>query len=367
MTKIRNIYFFSVGRSDFYILKNLLDNIAVKSKININIVLTGMHFAKVFGSTNKDIKKNKKINYHYLPINYNKNKFNSIDVLKISSDIILQFLKFVKKNKPEVIILLGDRYETLLIAYCATIQKIPIMHFHGGELSFGSYDEQFRHSISKMSYWHFVATKKSQNRVYQLGENKKRIFHIGSLVNDNLKLSKKISKKKLVETINFEFKNKLAIFTYHPTTLKNNEDKKIIKNIIKFLVKKKYYTIISSPNADTNGLEIKKYLLKFISKNKKFCFINNLGSEKYYSLISYADFIIGNSSSGILEAPLIGTPTINVGSRQMGRERSPSVFECKGSIDSLEKCYSKIINFNKKKINLKASPYYKKNPIDIAT
>ena len=165
MTKIKNIYFFSVARSDFYIVNNLLENIALKTKIKINIVLTGMHYARVFGSTKKDIIKNNKIKYHYLSINYQNTKFDSNDILNISSKIIIKFLEFIKKRKPDTIILLGDRYETLLLAYCATIKKIPLIHFHGGELSFGSYDESFRHSITKMSYWHFVATRKSLQRV----------------------------------------------------------------------------------------------------------------------------------------------------------------------------------------------------------
>ena len=363
MNKIKNIYYFSLARSDFYITHNLLQKIASETKIKTNLVITGMHYAKQFGNTSKQVKKKNKIKYHFIPINYEKIKFNKFDVLKISSKLISKFTTFIKKNKPDVIMILGDRYEAFILAYCATILKVPIMHLHGGELSYGSYDESFRHSITKMSYWHFVATKNSMQRVSQMGEQRNRIFYIGSLVNDNLKVTKKYNKEFLAKDLKFNLKKKLALLTYHPTTLISNSDDKIIKNIIKFLNEKKYNTVITSPNADPDGLKIKNKIKKFIDGKKRFLFVDNLGSEKYYALIKFADFVIGNSSSGILEAPLIGTPTINIGNRQLGREKSPSIFDSDGSLYSISGCYNKILNLKTKQQNKKLSPYYKENPI----
>jgi GDP/UDP-N,N'-diacetylbacillosamine 2-epimerase (hydrolysing) len=352
---IKNLIYFSFGRSDFHIIEPMLKKISLTKKIKVNIVMTGSHSKDKL----KDFKKFKSINYKYIKINYFKNS-SSKSILKISSSIISKLSNFLIKKKPEVILLLGDRSETFLTAYCATILQIPIVHFHGGELSSGSYDDSFRHSISKMSRWHFVATENSKKRLVQLGEDKKNIFNIGSLVSQNLKSINYSSVSEIEKKFNIKIKKKFALMTYHPTTLNPSMDIKIVQNIIQSLTKHKIFTIITSANADVNSLFITKFIKRKIAKHKNFIFMSNLGSKNYLSLLKKSSFLIGNSSSGIIEAPLYFKHSITVGDRQKNREKSKLVLESDGSIKSINSCIEKTKKV-KKKIY---SPYYKPSSID---
>jgi len=336
-------------------MEPMLKKISLTKKIKVNIVITGTHGKGKSGN----IKKFKSINYSYINIKYSKND-SPKSILKISTSVIMKMSNFLIKEKPEVILLLGDRSETFLTAYCATILQIPIIHFHGGELSSGSYDDSFRHSISKMSYWHFVATENSKRRLIQLGEDKKNIFNIGSLVSQNLKLIDYTSITNIEKKFNFKIKKKFSIMTYHPTTLNPAADIKIALNIITSLTKQKIFTIITSSNADANSLRITKFIKRKIIKDKNFIFIENLGSKNYLSLLKKSSFLIGNSSSGIIEAPLYFKPSITVGDRQKNREKSQLVFESDGSIKSINSCIKRAM----KKTSKKYTPYYKYRSID---
>lgn len=366
--RINEIYYFSVSRSDYYITNNLLRDLANKTNIKVKTIITGMHYAKAFGETKKNIIKDKKISYFNIPVNYENSSFSNKDILKISSNFIKSLSNFIKIKKPKVIMLLGDRYETFLISYCATIFKIPIIHLHGGELSLAAYDDSFRHSITKMSYWHLAATENSKKRIIQLGENKKNVFNVGSLSLDNIERTKILDLDKISKKINFNLNNEIVLMTYHPTTLNPDKDLINIKNMITFLKKNDYSVVITSPNADSNGLMIKKKILKEIKGLKNFKFIENLGSQIYISIMHYASFVIGNSSSGIIESPLVRTPSIDIGDRQKSRERSLTVFNVDGSLKSLNSILKKIKKIKKNKIHItsKSFPYFNINPINKA-
>ena len=355
LRNIKTLYYFSFGRSDFHIIEPMLKKISLTKKIKVNIIMTGSHSKNEL----KNVKKFKSINYKFIKINYSKND-SPKSILKISSSVITKLSNFLIEKKPEVILLLGDRSETFLTAYCATILQIPVVHFHGGELSSGSYDDSFRHSISKMSYWHFVATEISKKRLIQLGEDKKNIFNIGSLVSQNLKLINYSSINDIEKKFNVKIKKKFALMTYHPTTLNPSIDTKIVQNIIQSLKKQKIFTIITSANADVNSLLITKFVKRKIAKDKNFIFMDDLGSKNYLSLLKKSSFLIGNSSSGIIEAPLYFKPSITVGDRQKNREKSKLVLESDGSIKSINNCIKKTVKI-KNKIY---SPYYKSKSID---
>jgi UDP-hydrolysing UDP-N-acetyl-D-glucosamine 2-epimerase len=368
LRKINKIFYFSVSRSDYYITYNLLSYLASKKNLKINTVITGMHYAKIFGNTKDNLIHNKKISQHKIPVDYKNCNFMDKDILSISTKFINSISFFLKKKKPKIIMLLGDRYETFLIAYCATIYKIPIIHIHGGELTLGSYDDNFRHSITKMSHWHLSATQKSKKRIIQLGENKKNVFNIGSLSLDNIKKTSILNYKILSNKFNIDEDKELVLMTYHPTTLNAKKDNSNIHNIINFLKKENFFVIITAPGADTGSSKLKKLILHKIKKLKNFKFINNLGFQNYISLLKCSKFLIGNSSSGIIEAPLLNKISINVGDRQKLREISPTILNIDGSVKSLKGILKKIskkekINF---KINSTLFPYYKKDPIKTA-
>jgi GDP/UDP-N,N'-diacetylbacillosamine 2-epimerase (hydrolysing) len=361
LKNIDSICYISSSRADYYIMEHLLKKISLQKKINVNIAMTGAHCNVQKGNTVERIKKIKSIKYNYIKISYPKNYSSKENILNISTEIIKKLSKFLLKKKPKVILLLGDRSEIFLSAYCATILQIPIVHFHGGELSSGAYDESFRHSISKMSYWHFVATKNSKKRLIQLGENKRNIFNIGSLVSQNLKLINYRSVEDVEKKYDIKIKKNFAMMTYYPTTLNPDKDIKIVDNIIEVLKKRKIFTIISGSNIDSNSLDINKFIKMKIHKHKNFIFINSLGAKNYLSLMKQTSFLIGNSSSGIIEAPICFKPSITVGDRQKNRERTKLVFESDGSIKSINACILKAL----KKTNKIYSPYYKANSIDL--
>lgn len=369
LRKIKELFYFSVSRSDYYIAYNLLSYLANKKNLKINTVITGMHYAKIFGNTKNNLINNKKILKHEIPIDYKNCNFENEDLLKISTKLINSITFFFKQKKPKIIMLLGDRYETFLIAYCATIYKIPIIHIHGGELTLGAYDDNFRHSITKMSHWHLSATEKSKKRIIQLGENKKNVFNIGSLSLDNIKKTSILNYKLLSKKFRIDQEKELVLLTYHPTTLDFKKDNYNVQNIIKFLKKKNFFVIITAPGADIGSSKLKKLILHKIKKLKNFKFIDNLGFQNYISLLKHSKFLIGNSSSGIIEAPLLNKISINVGKRQKFRELSPTILNIDGSSKSFRGILKKI---NKKekinlKINSKLFPYYKKDPVKTAS
>ena len=242
---------------------------------------------------------------------------------------------------------------------------IPIAHIHGGELTFGSKDEYMRHAISKLSNLHFVSNEEYRKRLIRMGEQPKNVYNIGSLGVENLLNTKILNFNNFKKKIKlFKLKKPYFVFTYHPDTIRLNKDEKYLEVIFKTFNKLNEYNILfTSPNSDPGHDIIFKQINNFIKKNPdKSFFIKNSNQELYYSVIHHSNFIIGNSSSGIIEAPSLKTPTINLGTRQDGRLKSKSVIDTKISIKEILKSVSKIENYEKKfPKNFFKNPYYKKN------
>ena len=260
-------------------------------------------------------------------------------------------------------LILGDRYEILAATIAAMLRKIKIAHLHGGEVTQGAIDERIRHSISKMSDIHFVSTLNYKKRLIQLGESPNRVFHVGAICNDNVNKLKIIKKSKLEEEIGFKFKKKNLIVTLHPETSGNNFSEKKIKIFFKSLSKFTEIGFIATyPNIDSGNQLILKNLLKFAKENKNVKIIKSLGANNYLRCLNFCDGIIGNSSSGLLEAPLLRKGSINVGLRQKGRDKCFSVinsdFDRKKINLAIKKLFSKKFINNLKKVK---SPYYGKN------
>lgn len=338
------IHIISGGRADYYLLKNLYEKIQkTKKKFNTKFIVTGSHLSRRHGNTIDQIYKDK-INV-FKKINI---KIYSDSPYDISNNISLgikKFSSFFKKNKTDLIIVLGDRYEIFSAVIAAHISSIPIVHIHGGESTFGAIDDAIRHSITKMANIHFVANEIYKKRVIQLGENPKNVINVGGLGVDNIQIKELFKKKEIEKKLNIKFLKKNLLITFHPET--NSLNKQTIIPILKALKKLKdtnfFFTI---PNADTYNLRILKEIKHFQKNNKNCKIFSSLGMKMYHSLITLCDAVIGNSSSGMAEVPYFKKPTINIGNRQDGRIRVKSIIDVKMEEKNINNAIKKIFSRN---------------------
>lgn len=327
-------------------MKTLLKKIDNDNKIELFLVISGTHHQKRFGNSYEDIKKYKFKNC--IDIKISNNEIEKID--KTINIISSNYIKILKLLKPDAVMILGDRFEVAQIALLTHILNYPLVHFHGGEKTSGSKDDNYRHLISKVSQYHFVSNLDSQKRLLQLGENKKNIFIIGSLSLEQINLNKPINNSILKNSqLNLQNKN-FFLITIHPSSsIKKTKDEinVIAKTIILY---KNIDFIFTSPNQDP-GFDIIFDKINFlISKYTNIHLYRNFGQNDYFYLVKKSLGVIGNSSSGVLEVPFFKVPTINLGDRQKGRHFSSSVI----NIDFKKVLLSKTINniiTNKIKIN----------------
>ena len=320
----KKVLVFTGSRADYGILKSLIFKLKKKKKIDTLIAASSHHFSKNYGNTYIQIIKDfKKINYKC------KLKINDttvFSIIKFCGDSIHSLNNYINKVRPNMIVVLGDRYEAFVCAFVSFMHNIPISHIHGGELTKGAIDDSLRHSITKLSDYHFVCHNKYKKRVLQLGEDSRNIFNYGSLSSEEINNLKFQSKKNLVKKYKLpEYKHN-ALVTFHPETRAKIIPKKQIEIFIKSIEKLKNILFLITYN---NKDEFGNYFLKKIKKLKKkknIVLFKSLGAKNYYNFLKFSDVVIGNSSSGITEAPITKTPTINIGSRQHGREFSKSIF-----------------------------------------
>ena len=342
----KKIYIVTSSRADYDHLFWLINALQKYKCFKIVLIITGNHFEKKFGNSFKNIsiKKIKKIK---IRIKYSGDRPNSS--CQQVSDSISKFSNFFKRYKPNLLIVLGDRLEILGVSLAASVHKIPIAHLNGGEVTAGAMDDWARHAITKMSSIHFVANKIYERRVIQLGEKPYSVYNVGGLSADNVKKTKLLKKDFLEKICKIKFEKQNFLVTYHPETLEIKKTKKLFNQILKALKKFKEVGIFfTAPNIDQNHLEIFELIKNFIKYKKNSYLVLNLGREKYLSLLKNCDVMIGNSSSGLLEAPYFNIPTINIGDRQKGRVRSKSVFDVDHNEKNITRSIYKIINTRKK-------------------
>jgi GDP/UDP-N,N'-diacetylbacillosamine 2-epimerase (hydrolysing) len=353
----KKIWIISGSRSEYFLLENLIHKLKKVKRYNLILVLTGSHFLKKYGYTYSQIKKNITIK----KIKINLQSDSRVKILIFMSKLMQKFTKEINKDKPDLIILLGDRHEILTIAICAMILKVPIAHIHGGEITEGAFDDQIRHAITKLSHLHFVSTEKYKKRVSQMGENKNNVHNVGSLGVENIKRIKFLKKNVIEKKLKYNLNKKNLLITFHPVTLhKQNET---IDPLLNSLGKLKDTNLLfTSPSADPGSNAIIKKIKKFVSKNKNSKFYFSLGQQLYFSCVKIFDGVVGNSSSGIIEVPSLKKGSINIGNRQKGRVVSKSIINCKNNEASIDLSLKKLLSkkFIKNVKNNK-NPYYKKN------
>lgn len=349
-------------RAEYGLLKSLMQEINKDNDLELYLIVSGMHLSPEFGMTYKEIEGDG------FQINAKVEMLLSSDSpAGISKSIGLGVIGFAdefQRADLDMLILLGDRYEALSAAISAMVMRIPIAHLHGGELTEGAIDEGIRHSITKMSYLHFTSTEQYRNRVIQLGENPERVFYVGALGVENIKKINLMTKEELERSIHFEIDENTVIVTYHPVTLENNTVEEQFLNLLKVLDRNpKIRMIFTKANADTNGRIVNELIDKYAAQNsERACAFVSLGQKRYLSALKYCRIVIGNSSSGIIEAPSFGKPIINIGDRQKGRICADSVINCGYTQQEIQQAMETALTeeFENKARNCR-NPYEKEN------
>lgn len=349
-------------RAEYGLLKPLMQEINKDNDLELYLIVSGMHLSPEFGMTYQEIEEDG------FEINAKVEMLLSSDSpAGISKSIGLGVIGFAdefQRADLDMLILLGDRYEALSAAISAMVMRIPIAHLHGGELTEGAIDEGIRHSITKMSYLHFTSTEQYRNRVIQLGENPERVFYVGALGVENIKKINLMTKEELERSIHFEIDENTVVVTYHPVTLENNTVEEQFLNLLKVLDRNpKIRMIFTKANADTNGRIVNELIDKYTAQNsERACAFMSLGQKRYLSALKYCRIVIGNSSSGIIEAPSFGKPIINIGDRQKGRICADSVINCGYTQQEIQQAMETALTkeFENKASNCR-NPYEKEN------
>jgi len=325
---MKKIAVITATRAEYGLLKPVIMSLREyeSSGLKVDVVVTGTHLNDNYGYTVNEIEKdNVRIDYKiYSPVNSG----NPYDISSNQAEVLIKFTKLFMQEKYNAVLVLGDRYEILAIAAAAGNTNTPLFHMCGGDTTEGASDEWIRHSVTKMSYIHFVTNEDSRRRVIQLGENPGRVFNYGSTSIDNIINTEMLSKKEVLLNIGIT-ECCYAICTYHPVTIGNND---VDYMILQFLEAVKKFPdiefIVTKSNADRGGARI-NILLEREEKNiKNLHVFASLGVKRYLSLVKHSMFVLGNSSSGIIEAPVFHVPSVNIGDRQRGRLQCGSIINC---------------------------------------
>jgi GDP/UDP-N,N'-diacetylbacillosamine 2-epimerase (hydrolysing) len=328
-------------RAEYGLLYWLMKAIAEDSQLELQLIVTGMHLSPEFGLTYKDVAKEFHIDKK---IEILLSSDTPIGISKSMGLAQISFGEAFEDLKPDLLVVLGDRYEILSAATAAMIARIPIAHIHGGEITEGAFDDAIRHSITKMSHLHFTATEEYRNRVVQLGENPDNIFNVGGMGIENIKKLKLLSKEEFEHAIDFQLNKRNILVTYHPVTLENETAKGQFQELLDAIDELEDTNIIfTKANSDTDGRIINVMIDEYVLKNsKKSIAFTSMGQLRYLSALQHVDAAVGNSSSGLLEVPSFKKGTINIGDRQKGRIKAESVIDCTPTKQDIRDAFSKL-------------------------
>lgn len=337
----RKICVITGSRSEYGLLRRIMECIKNDSELKLQIIVTGMHLAPEFGLTYKIIEED---NFHIdYKVEMLTNSDTSIGVAKSMGLGMIGFADALNELKPDLIVVLGDRFEIFAAVSSALVACIPIAHLHGGEVTEGSFDEALRHSITKMSHLHFVATEIYRRRVIQLGEQPKNVFLVGGLGIDNIKRTKLLNKNDLELSLDFKFGLKNLLITFHPPTLELGRAENQIEILLAALeLLKDTKLIFTLPNADNGSRALIKKVEEFVLRHSNAVSYKSLGQLRYLSCIAYVDGVIGNSSSGLTEVPSFEKGTVNIGDRQRGRLQVNSIINCEPTLESITEAITKL-------------------------
>lgn len=326
-------------RAEYGLLKPLIEKINRDCELELCLIVTGAHLEEKFGYTCKEIMEDGYPIAYRVPMDL---KSDAPGGICVSMGKELTGLADVfEQAKMDLLFLLGDRYETLIAAITAMMFRVPIAHLHGGEITEGAVDDAVRHSISKMSALHFTSTEVYARRLKQMGEESGRIWNVGALGVENIKRIPYMTRDELCGRYGSLFAEPYILVTYHPVTLEINKAKLQFEEFLQVLSRREEYNyIFTYANADMEGNEINRLIHYYVERHRNACAFKSLGQIGYLSALRYACCVAGNSSSGIIEAPSFHIPTINIGSRQKGRECSRTVVSCGNSAGEIEEAFA---------------------------
>ena len=362
MRKVKKIVFVTSSRADFGIMSSLINKLRINKLIDLNIIAIGSHLLSNFGSTVSEINIEKR-KLHKLKINFETK--NPTNITEFCSNLFVKISKKYKYLKPDLVLLLGDRYEILIASFVASIFKIPIVHFCGGDITTGSYDDKFRNAITQLSEYHFTTNNLSKNRVINLIGSKKNVFNFGHMSVDNQTNIKSFQKEQIEKKFKIKIKNNTFLITFHSLTNEKYKTEKVFVNLLKALDSfKDFNYIFTSPNADHESQIIDKMIKKFIKRRKNSFYIKSFGRDYYFSILKFVVGVVGNSSSGILEVPSFKKGVINIGNRQNGRVFSKNIISSNYKKENIKRSLKMLLS-SKFKSSLKHTKnfYYKKNAI----
>ncbi len=341
---MRKIAVVSGSRAEYGLLKPLLKDISNSDDLELQLLVTGMHLMPQFGNTYRQIEEDGfRIS---AKIEDGLDGDSSKAITKAVGNTIIGFAEVLDSLQPDLIVVLGDRTEILAAVTAAVIALIPVAHIHGGETTEGAYDEYIRHAITKMSRWHFASTELYKDRIIQMGENPNRVFNVGAIGIDSIRQLNLLDKNAFEDAIQKKLDKKSALITFHPVTLERASAKEQFGELLKALDLLIDTTLIfTKPNSDKDGAIIIKMIDEYVSENsKKSISFTSMGQLRYLSALQHVDFVIGNSSSGIMEAPYFKVPTINIGDRQKGRILPESVINCEPNYKDITNSIKKALD-----------------------
>ena len=331
---MKKVTILTATRAEYGLLKLVIIGLQKSSTVEVEIAVTGAHLSPEFGLTYKEIEKDDIDIAIKIPILLSSD--SPAGVSKSMGIAMMGFADYFDSSKPDMLVVLGDRYETLAVCCAAVNARIPIAHLYGGEATEGAVDEAYRHAITKMSYLHFTATEDYRKRVIQLGEEPSRVFNVGAVGVENALTMRLLSKEELESSIGFALDKSYACVTFHPVTLENNtateQTKELLLALDEFSGMKFIFT---KANADADGRVINKLIDDYVAKHDNSVAFTSLGALRYLSTVKYAEMVIGNSSSGLVEVPSFHIPTVNIGDRQKGRIKAESVIDCTPKKDKI--------------------------------
>ena len=345
------------SRADYGLLRWVMNGILNSKSLELQIIATGMHLSPEFGLTYLEIEKDgfridRKVEMLL-------SSDTPIGITKSMGVGMIGFADAFSEMKPDLLLVLGDRYEIFAAVSSALVDRIPVAHLHGGETTEGAFDEAIRHSITKMSHLHFVAAGEYRQRVIQLGEHPDRVFQVGGLGVDNICKTKLLEIKELEESLDFKLGKRNLLITFHPVTLEHGTSANQIDELMKALENLDgTHLIFTMPNSDTDGRILFQMIEKFVAKHPHAKAFTSLGQLRYLSCIKYVDGVVGNSSSGLAEVPSFKKGTINIGDRQKGRLKAVSVIDCEPNKVSINNAVQKLYSAEfQDKLSTVKNPY----------
>lgn len=332
---MRKLCFVTGTRAEYGLLYWLMKEIQADTDLQLQLVVTGMHLSPEFGLTYRTIEEDG------FTIDAKVEMLLSSDTpVGITKSIglgVIGFADALERLKPDIMVALGDRYEILAAAQAALVARIPVAHIHGGETTEGAIDESIRHAITKMSHLHFVAAEPYRTRVIQMGEHPDTVRNVGALGIENIKRLQLLDRSQLEQSINFELGTPCFLVTYHPATLGTIKPSSAMQALLDALDHFPEAKIIfTKPNSDTDGRILGQMIDEYAQHNKgRVAVFTSMGQVRYLSALQLVDAVIGNSSSGLIEAPACNIPTVNIGDRQSGRLKADSVIDCQEATESV--------------------------------